>query len=61
MVDVIGEDAAAKLQVTCRGCAAVLEYTRTEVEHGKTYDYGGGVDAYNTIKCPKCGENVRVR
>lgn len=44
----------------CRNCGVTLSYVPSEVKKGKSYDYGGGCDAYNTIECPNCNKKVEV-
>lgn len=49
MVQIVGNDPQAVKRTTCRNCAAVLEYTPSEVKeyHGK--DYSGGSDGREWI------------
>lgn len=61
MVRVIGQDKNAFLYVTCRNCAAELEYTPHEVKKEWVSDYGGGRDEYKHISCPQCGQKVTVK
>ena len=58
MVTVVGHDPQAVKTVTCKECAAKLEYTLSEVKayHGK--DYSGGQDGHKWIDCPKCCNKV---
>jgi hypothetical protein len=58
MVKVIGEDPKVFKEVTCRHCAARLQYTEAEVQerHGK--DYSGGADGAKFITCPRCVREV---
>jgi RNase P subunit RPR2 len=61
MVQIVGNDPQAVKRTTCRNCAAVLEYTPSEVKeyHGK--DYSGGSDGKEWIDCPRCGTQVVLR
>lgn len=43
MVRVIGQDKNSFLYVTCRNCAAELEYTPHEVKKEWISDYGGAL------------------
>lgn len=61
MVRVIGHDKNSFLYVTCRNCAAELEYTPHEVKKEWVSDYGGGRDEYKHIQCPQCGKKVTVK
>lgn len=61
MVMVVGTDKSEVRRVTCKYCASVLEYTRSEIidiKHG--YDYTGGYEIDSGIKCPSCKNNVFV-
>ena len=62
MVAIVGIDQSAVLRVTCKQCASILEYTKSEVidiKHG--YDYTGGYEIDLGIVCPSCRANVFVR
>jgi len=61
MVKVVGEDPAQIKRITCRNCAAILEYTQSEVDSKIVRDYGGGTDTYHFITCPKCHNEVIVK
>ena len=61
MATIVGTDDAAKKRITHRECAAIIEYTESEVRslwRGK--DYSGGDDGADGFTCPKCGKNVIV-
>lgn len=60
MVKVVGHDPAAVKRTTCQNCAAVLEYTGTDVRerHGK--DYSGGASGREWIQCPQCNDEVVI-
>jgi hypothetical protein len=60
MPKVIGKDNKFVKQVSCKNCASILEYTESEVEKGKSYDYGGGCDPYKYINCPYCSKKVII-
>jgi predicted nucleic-acid-binding Zn-ribbon protein len=60
MVKIIGQDMNAYLNVTCRNCAAMLLYTRSEVQWQNQTYYGGKL-LYKFITCPQCGERVAVK
>ena len=61
MVRVVGQDKTILLYVSCRNCAAELEYTPREVSKEWVSDYGGGRDEYKHIYCPQCGQKVTVK
>lgn len=57
-VQVIGENKQAFREATCRNCAAVLQYTLSDVQSRTVRDYGGGSDEKRFIICPRCGCEV---
>lgn len=61
MISVVGEDKEMLHRITCKRCAAILEYTLHDVKerHGK--DYSGGSDGQEWIDCPRCGNAVVIR
>lgn len=61
MAKVIGEDPSVLTQVTCRHCAAIIQYAQHEVKeyHGK--DYSGGSDGKEWVDCPRCGHEAVIR
>ena len=61
MAKVIGFDPKLMKQCTCRNCAAIIEYSLTEVKKHIHHDYGGGSEMVYTITCPNCGNNVTVK
>ena len=61
MVKVIGKDPHAVQYVTCKSCAAQLEYTPSEVQERHGVDYSGGPDGQEWIDCPSCGREVVLR
>ena len=44
----------------CDYCGVTLEYTPNDVKTATSYDYGGGSDDYEFIKCPKCKKILEV-
>lgn len=61
MVTIVGRDQKAVLRVTCKSCAAILEYTKCEVLEYSGTDIGGGSDGYAWIDCPDCNCQVVLR
>lgn len=62
MVKIVGRDESAVKRITCRNCAARLEYTESEVRNlWSGTDYGGGSDGADGFNCPQCGAQVHVR
>ena len=61
MVKVVGDDPEAVRRATCKGCAARLEYTLSEVQERHGTDYSGGPDGREWILCPRCGLDVVLR
>jgi RNase P subunit RPR2 len=61
MVKIIGQDMSAYLNTTCKNCAAILQYTRSEIQSQSLSDYGGGRELYKFITCPQCGQKVTVK
>ena len=62
MVKVVGRDETVVKRITCRNCAAMLEYTPSEVRNlwtGK--DYSGGSDGADGFNCRNCGNEVHTR
>lgn len=60
MAKIVGRDEKAVKQVTCRNCAARIEYTASETTSHVHHDYGGGSDTYYYLKCPKCSEDINL-
>lgn len=48
-------------EVVCKQCGVKLEYLPIDILQGKHYDYGGGCDAVEYIKCPKCQADITLR
>jgi hypothetical protein len=47
-------------QCLCRNCGATLEYLPKDVQKETHYDYGGGKDLIEFIKCPDCNNEIGV-
>jgi hypothetical protein len=61
MAKVVGRDETAVKRVTCRQCAAIVEYTPHEVKAVHGTDYGGGPDGQEWVDCPNCGKRAVIR
>lgn len=62
MAKVVGRDESAVKRITCRSCAAIVEYTTQEVQNfWSGTDYGGGPDGADGIICPGCGAQIHTR
>lgn len=61
MVNIVGKDNSVVKQITCKGCASILEYTQVEVKSVHSTDYSGGADGHEYIDCPCCGKKVIIR
>jgi DNA-directed RNA polymerase subunit RPC12/RpoP len=62
MAKVVGRDESAVKYITCRQCAARVEYTPGEVRNLYSgTDYGGGPDGADGFNCPACGKQIHVR
>lgn len=61
MVKIVGEDPTQIKRVTCKNCAAILEYILSEVKSRTSRDYTGCVDTDHFITCPKCNKEVVVK
>lgn len=60
MAKVIGFNPKLMKQCTCRKCAAIIEYSLTEVVELKEFDYTGGYDLVKTLLCPNCGNSIKL-
>ena len=58
MVKGVGKDLKEVHKITCKTCASILEYTKSEELEGKSTDYTGSTDTYDYIVCPECNERV---
>lgn len=56
-VKVIGVDQKYLKKVSCKHCASILEYTRSDIKEIKYPDWGGTVDD-EYIECPRCESRV---
>lgn len=62
MAEVVGRDVQAVKRITCRACAAVVEYTPGEVRNLRSgRDYSGGSDGADGFDCPGCGKQIITR
>lgn len=61
MVKIVGTDEKYVHRKSCRNCAAMLEYTLSEVTRSFTSDWTGSRDEWNYIICPKCSYKVTVK
>lgn len=62
MVKIVGRDESVVKRITCRKCAAILEYTPSEVRNLYSgTDYSGGSDGADGFNCPNCGSEVYTR
>ena len=62
MAKVVGRDDSVVERITCRSCAAIVEYTPSEVRNlWSGTDYGGGSDGADGFACPNCGKDIHVR
>lgn len=62
MAKVVGRDESAVKRITCRSCAAILEYTENEVRSlWSRKDYSGGSDGADGFNCPSCGKEIHTK
>lgn len=61
MVTVVGLDTSKILRITCKCCAAILEYLPIEVQKRTYKDYGGGTNVVEYIQCPQCKKEVIIK
>lgn len=61
MPKVVGKAENHIHKCTCKKCASVIEYTRSEESSYDKSDYGGGTTTYYTIRCPKCNNDIVTR
>ncbi len=61
MAKVVGKDEKALKRITCKHCAAILEYEQREVKESHGTDYGGGPDGMEWVDCPNCGDKAVIR
>ena len=60
MVKIVGKDKKIAKQITCKNCAAILEYLPKDVKT-RSYSCMGETDVLSYIKCPDCKEEVVTR
>lgn len=60
-VVVVGKDPAQVLTATCRGCASILQYVRSDVQERIVRDYTGDAESFHFINCPCCNKEVPAR
>lgn len=58
MAKVIGRDEKHVHTVSCRKCAAKIEYVENEVQEYSGRDYSGGSDGHTWVDCPSCGKKI---
>lgn len=62
MAKVVGRDETVVKRITCRKCAAIVEYTPNEVRNLYSgTDMGGGADGADGFNCPSCGGEIYTR
>lgn len=60
MVKVVGKDEKAVKRITCKNCASILEFTKSETRRVKYGDYSGDSWYENIINCPVCNEEIKT-
>lgn len=59
MAKVVGQDQSAYKRITCRRCAAIVEYVENEVRLLRNYaDIDGGRNVEYGIICPQCSNEI---
>ena len=61
MPKVIGKDPKHVKTISCKNCAAIIEFTMSETKRTGFSDWTGDTDYYQTIDCPNCNENMIVK
>lgn len=61
MVKVVGDCLDTPKRITCRTCAAILEYTLSDIKRIDSKDISGGPDGREWIDCPRCSHVVVIR
>lgn len=61
MATVVGEDKTVVSRCTCKSCAAIVEYSRIEVQEVRRKDYAGGSDGIQYIYCPRCHSKIVLK
>jgi RNase P subunit RPR2 len=59
-IKIVGEDEQTKKQVTCKNCAAILEYTKADTKTRSHTDISGTSDEVRQLTCPRCQAVVYV-
>lgn len=59
MAIVVGIDEKAKMRVTCRNCASIVEYTKSDLRTWKTSSCGD-IGSATGLTCPGCGADIVV-
>jgi RNase P subunit RPR2 len=60
VVKVVGRDPKQVKRVTCRDCAAILEYTESEVKVAR-YSCMGDPSGHKYVDCPNCSDGGDAR
>lgn len=61
MATVIGIDDKYVHTVSCKNCASIVQYTKSEVKRVDGKDYSGGADGNEHIRCPNCNHQIILR
>jgi hypothetical protein len=62
MAKIVGRDETVVKRITCRHCAAIVEYTPNEVRNlWSGTDYSGGPDGAAGFNCPGCGGEIQTK
>lgn len=61
MAIVVGKDMAHVKRCTCRECAAIIEFTESELDERSGTDYSGTGYTQYRLTCPNCGKTIVVR
>ena len=60
MATVIGKEPNLIRRTTCRECASIIEYVKSETTTRWVSDYGGGSEQIRELKCPACPNVIQV-
>lgn len=60
MATVVGQERAYLRRCTCRECASIIEYVKSETTTRWVCDYGGDREQIRELRCPKCGNMISV-
>jgi hypothetical protein len=59
---VIGFDETKRFRISCKQCAAIIEYVPSETfEKDYGHDYLGDYSTGRFLKCPNCSHDIFVR